>query len=234
MENNRARRTLLKQDVDDIFMRIAIVDDQRFAQALGKVDVEAEGALLRNMTRCICAVVVQPRFADSVYARGRGKLLDLGQGSVQRGLTLTLDESRRIVGMDGYTSNDGTVLLNEVHRPTRRRQIAANLHHSGHADGCGLLKGGNGIGLDITVQAAIVDVKVAMCINHWVEQRLRQLRRTPACTSHLGLVFKSREQRITLGHTRTRRKLPPDRYPVDGLFPDRTKGDIRTKLLPEP
>ena len=63
MEHHPRRRALLRQDAQHVGVRLAVVDHQRLAGALGDLDVLTEPPAL-HVGRGVVAVVVQARLAD--------------------------------------------------------------------------------------------------------------------------------------------------------------------------
>ena len=119
MEDHAIGPAFIQQDLDHIVMGIAVMDDESLAQLPRQPDMPAEGLLLDASPLLLRPEVVQARLADGSHHRIGGELGDGGQGFVQGARAISLDEPRRVVGVDGHAHDHLWPRRCEGNRPAR-------------------------------------------------------------------------------------------------------------------
>src|SRR5450830_1175981 len=159
VEHRPLRGAVPLEHLDDLLVRVAVVDLQREAELLRERDVRAEGLDLDRAAARTRTEVVEPGLADrahpvvaardrrdrrdrvvepDVMTRGRRRLeavrRDLADTRVEDGL-VRVDRDRSEQRDCGATRVHGRGRPQQTVRPRRSVEVAADLHDPGHPDG---------------------------------------------------------------------------------------------------
>ena len=121
-----------------IVVGIPIVDDQRLIQTLRQFDVPAERLDLNRAQLWTSAVVVQSGFPDGTHGWIGCEHLDGRPRILECAFTMAVEGARGIIRVQRNRSRDLRVGAGEGGGELRGLHIATDLHHTRHADGCGL------------------------------------------------------------------------------------------------
>ncbi len=164
MEDDTIRCAATSQNVEHVFVRVAIVDHQRLARPLGDLDVRAEPVPLQPWRRAV-AIVIKAGLADRPDLRQRCEPRDLVECRIPGGLG-----SGGLVRVDRHRGVHVSVLGGASRRPLGRLDIAADSDHADNARRAG----GSQHRLDRPGQHVQVRVRIkyeprerVRCRGHW-------------------------------------------------------------------
>ena len=182
MEDHRLRSTLGAQHVEYLRVGLAIVNHQRLAGSLGKVDMPGEGLAL---TGRLCTsfefpgpVQIHSGLADGHHPRRRCQLLEFVAG-----------RGGQAVGTGGMQTHGGEnplIPFGGRSSPARRIEVVGDGDHRQHADGLGAIDNG----AHVCGSARAAGVEVGVGVDQWRQRhrgrRCRTLRTLSAHRNTIG------------------------------------------------